>query len=140
MIPYTASRARLKVETPGSNAMADFHAIQTTCDAIMRLLQESYRPDLIEPLLNLQFEVYGTDDFKSHMTQGVSLFLYRVYVNATQRAPLTKSTEGNIRRQLLPLDLHFFSRCGRRRRRSNMRFWVGRCACWRITPSCPLRF
>lgn len=88
--------------------MADFHAVQTTCDAIMRMLQESYRPDLIEPRLNLQFEVYGTDDFKKHMTQGVSLFLYRVYVNATQRAPLTKGNNGTARRQLLPLDLHFF--------------------------------
>jgi Pvc16 N-terminal domain len=88
--------------------MADFHAIQTTCDAIMRLLQESYRPDLIESVLNLQFEVYGTDDFKNHMSQGVSLFLYRVHVNAQQRAPLTKGSAGNFRRQLLPLDLHFF--------------------------------
>lgn len=88
--------------------MADFHGIQASCDAIMRLLQESYRPDLIEPMLNLQFEVYGTEDFKNHMAQGVSLFLYRVYVNATQRAPLTRSADGQFRRQLLPLDLHFF--------------------------------
>lgn len=88
--------------------MADFHAIQVTCDAVIRLLQESYRPDLIEPAMSLQFEVYGTADFKDHMTQGVSLFLYRVHVNGTQRSPLVKDPEGNIRRQLLPLDLHFF--------------------------------
>ena len=88
--------------------MADFHAIQVTCDAVMRLLQESYRPDLIEPATSLQFEVYGTADFKDHMAQGVSLFLYRVHVNATQRAPLVKDPVGNMRRQLLPLDLHFF--------------------------------
>lgn len=88
--------------------MADFHAIQVTCDAIMRLLQESYRPDLIEPSSNLQFEVYGTEDFKSHMSQGLSLFLYRVHVNGTQRSPLMKDPVGNVRRQLLPLDLHFF--------------------------------
>lgn len=88
--------------------MADFHAIQVTCDAVMRLLQESYRPDLIEPSTNLQFEVYGTEDFKSHMAQGVSLFLYRVHVNSTQRSPLIKDPVGNMRRELLPLDLHFF--------------------------------
>lgn len=88
--------------------MADFHAIQVTCDAVMRLLQESYRPDLIEPATSLQFEVYGTADFKDHMAQGVSLFLYRIHVNATQRAPLVKDPVGNMRRQLLPLDLHFF--------------------------------
>jgi hypothetical protein len=88
--------------------LADIHAIQVTCDAIMRLLQESYHPDLLAPAGNLQFEVYGTEDFKSHMAQGVSLFLYRVHVNATQRSPLAKNAEGNLRRQLLPLDLHFF--------------------------------
>ncbi|HEX8281801.1 MAG TPA: DUF4255 domain-containing protein [Pyrinomonadaceae bacterium] len=88
--------------------MADFHAIQVTCDAVMRLLQESYRPDLIEPATSLQFEVYATADFKDHMTQGVSLFLYRIHVNATQRSPLVKDPVGNMRRQLLPLDLHFF--------------------------------
>jgi len=88
--------------------LAEFHAIQVTCDAVMRLLQESYRPDLIEPALSLQFEVYATADFKDHMAQGVSLFLYRVHVNATQRSPLVKDPVGNMRRQLLPLDLHFF--------------------------------
>jgi hypothetical protein len=74
----------------------------------MRLLQESYRPDLLGPSSHLQFEVYGTEDFKSHMAQGVSLFLYRAHINATQRSPLTKNADGNLRRQLLPLDLHFF--------------------------------
>jgi hypothetical protein len=74
----------------------------------MRLLQESYRPDLLGPSSHLQFEVYTTADFKNHMAQGVSLFLYRVHINATQRAPLVKNTDGKLRRQLLPLDLHFF--------------------------------
>jgi hypothetical protein len=88
--------------------LADFHAIQVTCDAVARLLQESYSPDLIEPATHLQFDVYGTaEDFKNHMVQGVSLFLYRVHVNATQRSPLVKDPVGNVRRQLLPLDLHF---------------------------------
>lgn len=72
----------------------------------MRLLQESYSPDAIEPATHLQFEVYGTGDFGNHMAQGVSLFLYRVHVNSTQRAPLVKDPLGNMRRQLLPLDLH----------------------------------
>jgi hypothetical protein len=88
--------------------LADFHAIQVTCDAVVRLLQESYQPDLLGPSIPLQFEVYGTGDFNSHMAQGVSLFLYRVHVNTTQRSPLVKNPEGKVRRQLLPLDLHFF--------------------------------
>lgn len=88
--------------------MAGLHAIQTACDAVVRLLQESYRPDLIEPRLNLQFEVYGTEDFKKRMAAGVSLFLYRVHVNQSQRAPLFRTGDGTARRPLLPLDLHFF--------------------------------
>jgi len=88
--------------------MADIHAIQTTCDAVMRLLQESYRADLIEPQLNLQFEVYSTEDFKNHMVAGVSLFLYRVYISQNQRSSLSRDSDGLTRRPLLPLDLHFF--------------------------------
>jgi hypothetical protein len=88
--------------------LADFHAIQATCGAIVRLLQESYRPGLIEQNLHLQFDVYGTDDFGNHMTHGVSLFLYRVFFNGAQRVPLTKGSDNQTRRQLLPLDLHFF--------------------------------
>lgn len=86
--------------------MARLHAIQTGCEAIVRLLQESYRPDLLEPNLVLRFEVYTTDDFKNHMVAGVSLFLYRVYVNTSQRTPLGKVDGGVIRRPQLPLDLH----------------------------------
>jgi hypothetical protein len=88
--------------------MADIHAIQTTCDAVVRLLQESYRADLIEPQLNLQFEVYGTEDFKNHMAAGVSLFLYRVHLSQNQRSSISRVSDGNARRPLLPLDLHFF--------------------------------
>lgn len=88
--------------------MADIHAIQTTCDAVMRLLQESYRSDLIEPQLSLQFDVYSTEDFKGPMVAGVSLFLYRVYISQNQRSSLGKAINGTTRRPLLPLDLHFF--------------------------------
>jgi hypothetical protein len=95
-------------DTGAENIVADIHAIQTTCDAVMRLLQESYRSDLIEPQLNLQFEVYGTEDFKNHMAAGVSLFLYRVYISQNQRSPLIRPNDGKARRPLLPLDLHFF--------------------------------
>ncbi len=74
----------------------------------MRLLEESYSPGLIEPQLNLQFEVYGADDFKTHMVAGVSLFLYRVYVNSNQRSPITRASDGTMKKSQLPLDLHFF--------------------------------
>lgn len=73
----------------------------------MLLLRQSYRPNLIEPQLNLSFDVYSTDDFKNHMTTGISLFLYRVYINSAQRTPLAIPRKGEPRRPLLPLDLHF---------------------------------
>lgn len=88
--------------------VAGFRAVQTTCEAVTRLLQESYRPDLIEPLLSLQFEVYHAEDFKNHMTAGVSLFLYRIHPNSTQRSPMGKPLNGVRRLPQLPLDLHFF--------------------------------
>lgn len=87
--------------------MAGIHAIQVTCDAVARLLQESYRPDLVEPKLNLQFDVYGTEDFKNHMTQGLSLFLYRVHFNQGQRMSHSKTPGGRALRPPLGLDLHF---------------------------------
>lgn len=88
--------------------MASFRAIQATCDAVMRLLQESYHPDLIEPRLNLQFEVFHASDFKNHMTAGVSLFLYRVLISSVQRSPLPRAADGSVKKPQLPLDLNFF--------------------------------
>ena len=88
--------------------MASIHAIQAACESVMRLFQESYAPDLIEPQLNLQFEVYRTEDFKTHMAAGVSLFLYRVYVNGSQRASVVRDRNGLPQPAPLPLDLHFF--------------------------------
>jgi Pvc16 N-terminal domain len=88
--------------------VASFQAIHATCEAVMTLLRQSYRPDLIEEQLNLLFQVYSTENFKTHMSAGVSLFLYRVYINANQRAPFSVPREGEPNRPLLPLDLHFF--------------------------------
>lgn len=88
--------------------MADIHAIQTTCDAVVRYLQESYRADLIEPQLNLQFAVFNTDDFREHMSAGVSLFLYRVYVSQSHRSSGIQTSNGRTRLPPLALDLHFF--------------------------------
>jgi hypothetical protein len=74
----------------------------------MRQLEGSYRTDLIEPLLSLQFEVYHAEDFKSHMTAGVSLFLYRILPNSTLRSPVKRFADGSSRTPQLLLDLHFF--------------------------------
>ena len=88
--------------------MATFHAIQATCEAVRQLLAGAFRPDLLEPPIELQFEIYSTDDFRAAMPAGVSLFLYRVHINAVQRRPLERRDDGTFGRPQLPLDLHFF--------------------------------
>ena len=87
--------------------MAQFHAIQVVCEAVTSVLRQAYDPAIMEPRLNLQFDVYRTEDFKNHMNAGVSLFLYRVHVNAGQRTP-SPPRDNVARRFQLPLDLHFF--------------------------------
>ncbi len=86
--------------------MAGLHAIGTTMEAIRRLLEASYRYDLLETRLDLSVAVYTAEDFRTPMAAGVSLFLYRVHVNATQRMPLARRADGGPGRAQLPLDLH----------------------------------
>jgi len=87
--------------------VASYGAIGSACDAVMRLLQQSWRPELFDDAA-LTFVVYRTQDFATPMETGVSLFLYRVMVNAAQRTPpAPPAPDGRPRRTLLPLDLHF---------------------------------
>lgn len=75
-------------------------------EAIRRLLEAAYRPDLLESRLDLSFAVYGAEDFRTPMSAGVSLFLYRVHVSATQRRPLLRRPDGGAGGAQLPLELH----------------------------------
>jgi len=87
--------------------VARYAAISSACDAVVRLLQQSWRPELFDDAA-LTFAVYRTQDFATPMETGVSLFLYRVMVNAAQRTPpAPPAPDGRPRRTLLPLDLHF---------------------------------
>jgi hypothetical protein len=87
--------------------MATYQAVGATCEAIMRLQQQSWRSDLFQGT-DLQFKVYRTRDFATPMDAGVSLFLYRVTVNGVQRTPPAKPLPGGRqRRTQLPLELHF---------------------------------
>jgi hypothetical protein len=87
--------------------MATYRAVEATCEAVMRLLQQSWRRDLFENR-DLLFQVYQTQDFTTPMSTGVSLFLYRVTVNTVQRTPRPRpGPQGRQRRPQLPLDLHF---------------------------------
>ncbi|MFL5588087.1 MAG: DUF4255 domain-containing protein [Ktedonobacteraceae bacterium] len=87
--------------------MATYRAVEATSEAVMRLLQQSWRRDLFENR-DLLFQVYQTQDFATPMSTGVSLFLYRVTVNTIQRTPVPRpGPKGRLRRPQLPLDLHF---------------------------------
>jgi hypothetical protein len=87
--------------------MATYRAVGATCEAVVRLLQQSWQRNLFDGA-DLQFAVYRTRDFATPMDAGVSLFLYRVSVNTVQRTPPAKpGPGGRQRRSQLPLDLHF---------------------------------
>jgi hypothetical protein len=87
--------------------MATYRAVEATCEAVVRLLQQSWRSELFDHT-DLQFAVYHTKDFDNPMEAGISLFLYQVTVNSIQRTPPARSgIGGRLRRPQLPLDLHF---------------------------------
>jgi len=88
--------------------MATYRAIKATCEAVVELLKQSWHEDMFTSEI-LSFEVYNSDSFTDlTVTVGVTLFLYRVEINATQRSlPAPPSPTGQPRRRQLPLDLHF---------------------------------
>lgn len=87
--------------------MASYRAVGATCEAVIRLLQQSWDRDLFNNT-DLHFAVHRTPDINNSMDTGVSLFLYRVTVNSVQRTPPAKpGPGGRPRRTQLPLELHF---------------------------------
>lgn len=86
--------------------MASFHALTTVCDAVVHLLRMSYPPDEFNN--ELEFKVFTPRDFASgSITNGVSLFLYRVFPNGTHRTPAGRLGANGRAQTQLPLDLHF---------------------------------
>ncbi len=64
--------------------MASYQAIGSVAEAVARLLEQSWRPNLlngIEP----QFLVYQGKDFSAPMEAGISVFVYQVNVDKVQR-------------------------------------------------------
>jgi len=64
--------------------VANHQSIGSVAEAVTRLLEQSWQPGLlagIEP----QFKVYHGKDFSSPMTAGISVFIYQVCVDPTQR-------------------------------------------------------
>ncbi len=89
--------------------MAGYRAISAVSEAIKNLLESHYTNNPADFDGNqLEFQVYSAKDFAKPMTAGVSVFLYRVYANGTQRNPAGRlDANGRRYRTQLPLDLYF---------------------------------
>jgi hypothetical protein len=86
--------------------LADFRAIRVVGEAVINLLRSSYRPDDFNN--ELEFRVYTSRDFNSPITNGVSLFLYRVFPCGVNRTPPGRiGPDGRRTQTQLPLELHF---------------------------------
>jgi hypothetical protein len=87
--------------------MATTSAVAATMEAIIRLLRASYNPAAFNDA-PLDFQVYVADDFLKPMDEGVSLLLYRVYHDGTNRTPAGRiQPNGQRGRTKLPVELHF---------------------------------
>lgn len=87
--------------------MATYLSIAAVCEAVVQLLRSSYQADNFTQI-ELDFKVYGSQDFASAMQAGVSLFPYRVVANGSSRLPVGRlGPDGRNRRPPLPLEVHF---------------------------------
>jgi hypothetical protein len=87
--------------------MADYQAIEATCETIIHLLRSNFRAEDFNNT-DLQFAVYLYDDFAHPMDTGVSLFLYRIFINGSHRIPSGRvGPFGQRFSTKLPLDFHF---------------------------------
>jgi hypothetical protein len=88
--------------------MADYRALAAVSEAVVELLRARFEaaPQFFNN--ELEFKIYLAKDFSHPMLAGVSLFLYRIYPNGTQRSPRGRpGPEGQRYRNQLPLDMHF---------------------------------
>lgn len=88
--------------------MATFRAIAAASEAVIRLLQSSYDSAFFDGN-ELEFRVFNAQDFTGpSMQAGVSVFVYRVMPEGTQRTPAGRmGPDGKRRRTQLPLEVHF---------------------------------
>ncbi len=88
--------------------MANYRAIRATCEAVLRVLEQTWDQASMFNGAHLDFVVYHTQQFQQRPVRtGVSLFLYNVSINTTQRIPPARPGSGaTARPPQLPLDLH----------------------------------
>lgn len=84
--------------------MALYTAIAATSQTIAGVLRRAATPGEFS---GVSFEVYQGSDFATPMSQGVSVYLYRVTVNANRNLPARIGRDGNRHKPPIPLDLHY---------------------------------
>lgn len=84
--------------------MATYPAIAATSDAVLGLLQSAAVGTEFD---GVAFAHYQSGDFESPMSDGVSLYLYRVTVSSNRNLPPQVGPDGRRYRPPIPLDLHF---------------------------------
>lgn len=84
--------------------MAGFSAISATSAAVLGLLQSAAAGGEFD---GVEFSHYQSTDLGSPMTDGLSLYLYRITVNGNRNLPPQLRSDGIRYRPPLPLDLHY---------------------------------
>lgn len=97
--------------------MASFRAIEAVSEAVIHQLRSNMRPEDIntqlgtgiDPQFQLDFRVFTSRDFASSpITNGVSLFLYRIFANGVHRTPPGRiGPDGRRMQTKLPIETHF---------------------------------
>jgi hypothetical protein len=90
--------------------MADYRAISTVCEAVIRQLRAAYRPEVFAPI-KLEFKVCSTSELVSRnrtIRAGVTLFLYELSQDSARRNIAPRRTDdGSLELPPLQLGLHF---------------------------------
>jgi hypothetical protein len=88
--------------------MANYRALWSTCEAVMRLLKQQWQPARFNNNPG-QFDVFQSGDFTANtMTVGVSLYVYRVLISSVQRtSPPRPRNDGLVNRRQLPVEVYF---------------------------------
>jgi Pvc16 N-terminal domain len=86
--------------------MANYRAIAATSEALKGLIVDRYPRDEFNP--GLEVSLYQTQDFDKPMTEGFSIYLFRVAINGSVRnLTFRRSPDGQRLRPSLPLDLQY---------------------------------
>lgn len=93
--------------TGGQVSMADYRAIRVVADAVVGQLKGRPRPPELSG--NLEVRVFGSRDFADRpITNGISLFVYRLVTNGANRTPPGRVGPGGLRtKSRLPVEVHF---------------------------------